>query len=124
MRLATARLVLLLALLSGALEASCRHSVWSGRELQQISNATRTGTVAYVANMSDPAAAGITQHTVTLRQALENPKVTTIILLTNYTAGASWHRQSGSTCHCIRKEGIKEHVWQRLHLASAHGHQQ
>lgn len=79
------RLALLLVLLSAlAPHVSTRQGVCPGcRRLAVAGNAS----VAYVANASDPAAASIKVPIRTLKDALLDTNVTTIILLTNYSVG-------------------------------------
>lgn len=78
---------LLLITLSVSASVSCRQLRCPDcRQLQAQDG------VVYVANASDPAAAGIniTVPTVRLVDALRDPRVRTIILLTNYTAGGQF----------------------------------
>lgn len=77
--------LLLITFSFSAASVSCRQLRCPGcRQLQAQDG------VVYVANASDPAAAGITVPTVRLVDALRDPRVRTIILLTNYTAGGQF----------------------------------
>jgi len=83
--------VLLIVLLSSSVtHARSRDLLRLGRvlELKQREITSGSQGVVYVANTSDPAAASIRVPTVTLSEALKDPNVTVIMLLTNYTAGA------------------------------------
>lgn len=76
--------LLLISLSFLAASVSCRQLRCPGcRQLQDQDG------VVYVANTSDPAAVvrNITVPTVRLLDALRDPSVSTIVLLTNYTAG-------------------------------------
>jgi hypothetical protein len=85
-----ARLAVLLLLVATSLPcaASIRLRSLPNRQLlQQEQQRAPAASAAYVANASAVAEAGITRPTVTLLEALQNPKVTRMVLLTNYTVG-------------------------------------
>lgn len=86
---AQARLaVLLLFVLAAVPYASCRQPACPGCMLLRgsagVSNASAAH-IAYVANLSDPAAAAIKVPTVSLLEALHDVNVTHVLLLSNYS---------------------------------------
>ena len=88
LRVAQPQLGLVLLILAFSLPcASCRPppDCSNCKQLRGLPEAG--GGTAYVANASDPAAADIRVPTVTLKQALADPNVSKIVLLTNYSVG-------------------------------------
>lgn len=84
------RLAVLLLLVATSIPyaASIRPRTLQGWQLLvQEQQRAHADSVAYVANASAVADANITRPTVTLLEALQNPNVTRVVLLTNYTVG-------------------------------------
>jgi hypothetical protein len=85
-----AQLALLLLLVAASIPqaAAIRLRLPPSRHLLVLGQlGAHADSVAYVANASGKADAGITRPTITLLEALQDPEVTHMILLTNYTVG-------------------------------------